>query len=153
MDPMPYHILRVQREDAGEAAFAYAETARIDRFNWNCAYQPLSLAQLCYLPKQGLAVRLWSYEENPVSTHEGDDAPVHLDSCLEFFVNPFPEASNWYLNFECNHIGRCTSCSACPAIGLPLRKRARRIHDHLFFRHGRTGSILGRHLPHSQPDL
>lgn len=97
---MEYTVIRRPAADWGSAG-----EARIEVFNWHCAYRPLSLAQLCLVEGQGLAVRMRSYEENPVSTHNSLDAAVHKDSCLEFFVDPYPEKQAGYLNFECNHLG------------------------------------------------
>ncbi|MEG1108691.1 MAG: carbohydrate-binding family 9-like protein [Oscillospiraceae bacterium] len=96
-----YTIMRQQ----GKPRWDAVPGAQIDRFNWNCKYQPLSRAQLLLLDDRALAVRLLSYEENPVSKCECLDGPVYKDSCIEFFVNAFPEKSDCYLNFECNHTG------------------------------------------------
>lgn len=79
----------------------------IDCFCWKdqYPYQPRSMAQLCLIDDAKIAVRLCSYEENPVSVCCQTDGFVYKDSCIEFFVNPYPEDSDCYINFECNHNG------------------------------------------------
>lgn len=79
----------------------------IDCFCWKeqYPYQPRSTAQVCLVDNTRLAVRLCSYEESPVSVCRQLDGPVYKDSCIEFFFNPYPQTSDCYLNFECNHAG------------------------------------------------
>ena len=57
---------------------------------------------------EGLLVSLWAKEKNIRAEYTTIPAPVHEDSCLEFFF--MPEKENRYLNFEinpngCLHIG------------------------------------------------
>lgn len=77
----------------------------IDKFCWDYEFKPLSKAKLFILRERGICVRMWSYENNPVSVHREKDSYVYQDSCLEFFFNAFPEESQIYLNFEVNHRG------------------------------------------------
>jgi hypothetical protein len=49
---------------------------------------------------------LLSSEEHPVRCEVKEQGgPVHLDSCLEFFINFSPESSDSYFNFELNPLG------------------------------------------------
>jgi len=77
----------------------------IDKFCWDYPFKPLSKAKLCLLKNQGICVKMWSYEDNPISICTQNNEYVNYDSCLEFFFNVFPEESNIYLNFEVNHLG------------------------------------------------
>ena len=88
-------------------ALTNVPAAPIACFPWpekTSPYTPESRAQLaCF--DAGIAVLL-SSTETPVRhevTEQG--GPVYQDSCLEFFVNADPQASDRYLNFECNPKG------------------------------------------------
>lgn len=77
----------------------------IDKFCWDYSFKPLSKAKLCLVKNLGICVKMWSYEDNPVSIHSKDNENVYQDSCLEFFFNAFPKESHVYMNFEINHLG------------------------------------------------
>jgi len=77
----------------------------IDKFCWDTDFKPLSKAKLCLVKNVGICVKMWSYEDNPVSIHNQNNEDVYQDSCLEFFFNAFPGESDVYLNFEVNHLG------------------------------------------------
>lgn len=81
------------------------EEITIDQFCWEYDFKPISKAKLCFVKNQGLCVKMWSYEDHPVSVHTENNQFVHKDSCLEFFINAFPEDSDVYVNFEINHLG------------------------------------------------
>lgn len=98
---LTYTVKRQQ----GEPDWSAAPVALLDCNNWNWPYAPLSKAQVVLLDNGEMAVRLWSYEEGPVSHCTVNDGFVYKDSCIEFFVDPYPEKSDIYLNFESNHIG------------------------------------------------
>lgn len=81
------------------------EELTIGEFCWDYDFKPLSKAKIFILKDRAICVRMWSYEDNPVSLHTENDSYVYKDSCLEFFFNAYPEESDIYLNFEVNHIG------------------------------------------------
>ena len=45
------------------------------------------------------------YEKNPKKTYCTHFSPVHLDSCVECFVNFSPSTCDRYFNFETNAVG------------------------------------------------
>ncbi|MBR5968823.1 MAG: hypothetical protein IK016_00605 [Lachnospiraceae bacterium] len=71
---------------------------------------PWAAHPLCYpayaqlaVAADALHVRLFAEEAQPLSRVTEDNAPVHLDSCLEFFIEPEPGKGYW--NFEANPAG------------------------------------------------
>ena len=53
----------------------------------------------------GLKFRLWCCEKHPRVTMTKPNSMVCLDSCLEVFLNPYPDFTRDYLNFEMNATG------------------------------------------------
>ena len=79
--------------------------AFVEHFPWKTSeYYPKTKAQLAY-SKEGIHVRLESYESQIVALYERLNDPVCKDSCMEFFFNPNPDHDDRYLNFEMNPIG------------------------------------------------
>ncbi len=78
--------------------------ARIDEAPWGGTYRPRSEAAVGWLP-DGLEVLLTCWEVDPRTTESAPNADVYKDSCLEFFLTPYPEVSDAYLNFEFNSRG------------------------------------------------
>lgn len=78
---------------------------KIGNFCWKTEYQPISYAQLAWKEDDGLHVRMFSYEDHPVSRWTQNDEMVWEDSCMEFFINFSPALSLSYLNYEVNHKG------------------------------------------------
>ena len=63
-----------------------------------------------YIPGTGFEVTLRCYETNPKAVHTQPDDPVCKDSCMEVFLNCFPEFPEYgYINVEMNSAGnmRC----------------------------------------------
>lgn len=87
----------------------YGEFALIEDFPWGGAYFPDARANVQW-DEDGLWVTLCAKEET-ISSHEtAFGGAVCRDSCLEFFVNPCPNAQDKYINVETNprgamHIG------------------------------------------------
>jgi len=54
---------------------------------------------------EGFNVKFSVFEADPKRTKANHLEHVHLDSCVEFFVNFDPENSNMYINFEVNANG------------------------------------------------
>lgn len=53
----------------------------------------------------GFHVHFDAYEKNPKCVINEHFGPVHLDSCLEWFINFDPENTDKYINFEVNSAG------------------------------------------------
>lgn len=89
-------------EDAGR--ILALPRVRIDEAPWGATYRPRAEAALGWRP-DGLVVLLAAWEESPRAVETVPNAEVYQDSCLEFFVQPFPKVSPAYLNFEFNARG------------------------------------------------
>ena len=81
---------------------AECEKIYINNFLWEKnGYEPEVYAQIAY-DDEGFLIKFTVFEENPkkeIKKHLGD---VHLDSCIEWFVNFAPEIQDRYFNFEIN---------------------------------------------------
>ncbi|MEA4890874.1 MAG: carbohydrate-binding family 9-like protein [Clostridiaceae bacterium] len=83
--------------------------APIDHYLWpENDYRPRAWARLGY-DDQALYLRLAVEEDEPRITYYNHQDPVYLDSCLEFFVEPHPEESTLFFNFEFNAAGALLS--------------------------------------------
>lgn len=62
-----------------------------------------------YIPGEGIEVTMCCAEQNPTAVYTQPDDPVFKDSCMEVFLNCFPQESNSYINVEMNAAGamRC----------------------------------------------
>ncbi len=78
--------------------------APIANFPWPCPGHPEAEAMLCH-DADGLWVALRAREEKLRAVVTQQNGPVYTDSCLEFFLNPAPDAQDRYINFECNPCG------------------------------------------------
>ena len=80
--------------------------APVESYTWGCSYRPKVFGQLCFIPEKGFRLKMTCYETSPLAKYENPDDMVCKDSCMEFFVNFFPNAaSTGYLNFEANSKG------------------------------------------------
>lgn len=78
----------------------------IDQYPWSKAYKPEATAKLCYIKNKGFNVQMTCYEQEPLARFKKPNEPVYKDSCLEFFINFYPEdAQAGYVNFEINSLG------------------------------------------------
>ena len=71
---------------------------------------PKTEGSVRYFPGKGLEVTMRCYEQNPRAVYREPDAPVFKDSCMEIFLNCFPELPQYgYINLEMNAAGfaRC----------------------------------------------
>lgn len=72
---------------------------------------PDTFGSLTYLPGQGLMLVMWCFEENPLARYTKPNEPVHTDSCMEGFINCFPELpGKGYISVEMNANG-ASHCS------------------------------------------
>jgi Carbohydrate-binding family 9 len=77
----------------------------IDNYLWmENNYKPRVEAELCYSADY-LFSHFKVYEKEITATYTKFNDPVHKDSCVEFFVNLFPNETDKYFNFEVNPIG------------------------------------------------
>lgn len=82
---------------------------KVQIYPWGGNYQPRTEAELLWKPEQGFQIKMRSYETEIRAENFGDNSPVYQDSCMEFFVNFFPEQSRNYINFEVNPNGAMLS--------------------------------------------
>lgn len=108
-----YRVLRVKEAMTSLAGQkfspVYGDFASIEDYPWGGSYFPDARFNVQW-DEDGLWVTMCA-REDVISAHETRfGGPVCRDSCLEFFVNPCPEAQDNYINFEINprgtmHIG------------------------------------------------
>ena len=67
-------------------------------------YYPKVEFSVCY-SDVGFHAKFKVYESNPKADATKHFEPVHLDSCVEWFVNFYPEKCDRYFNFEINANG------------------------------------------------
>lgn len=81
------------------------EKAYINNSLWGTDnYKPEVFAQIAY-DESGFKIKFTVYEKNPKCDRKNHLDPVHLDSCIEWFVNFSPETNDSYFNFEINAAG------------------------------------------------
>lgn len=78
---------------------------RLKSFHWESdpPYRPYTYYRMGVVGAD-LVATLKCYEENPRAVFGNRDDPVYRDSCLEFFVAPFPDKDE-YINVEMNSKG------------------------------------------------
>ncbi|MBO5408016.1 MAG: carbohydrate-binding family 9-like protein [Clostridia bacterium] len=83
-----------------------ANEGSIDLYPWE-GYQtnvPLTNFYMLY-DKEGIGIKFYSNETNPVGNAKGMNTDVYTDSCVEIFFNAAPEQTDKYLNFELSVTG------------------------------------------------
>ncbi|MEA4869166.1 MAG: carbohydrate-binding family 9-like protein [Christensenella sp.] len=72
---------------------------------------PETRGQLVYLQGAGLEISMWCREETPRAVYRCPNDPVHTDSCMELFLNCFPDLPEYgYIGLEMNANG-ASHCS------------------------------------------
>ena len=67
---------------------------------------PETFGTLRWLPEEGMEVTMWCFEAEPRAIWHEPNTPVHTDSCMEAFLDFFPEEKAFgYLNLEVNANG------------------------------------------------
>ena len=67
---------------------------------------PKTLAWVQYLPGKGMDVTMRCYETKPRAIWHNPNNDIYTDSCMEFYINCFPEIpQKGYLNLEMNSNG------------------------------------------------
>ncbi|HID39106.1 MAG TPA: hypothetical protein EYP36_06295 [Calditrichaeota bacterium] len=85
--------------------WAEATIAQVNTYLWmDNGYTPRVEVRLLY-STGFIYVHFTAYEKAIVAKYTQINDPVYKDSCVEFFVNPFPANSGNYLNVEVNAIG------------------------------------------------
>ncbi len=81
------------------------EKIYIDKSLWGTDnYKPEVYAQIAH-DSEGFVIKFTVHEKNPKCIHKNHLEYVHLDSCIEWFVNFAPEKTDKYFNFEINAAG------------------------------------------------
>lgn len=83
-----------------------AEILEIKNYPWECVYRPKTFARLVYVENKGFELKMWCYEENPKAVYHNPNEPVHTDSCMEAFINFYPDMQDkGYVSYEMNANG------------------------------------------------
>lgn len=99
---MEKYAIKIEKTETAD--FSKANEAMVARFPWNCAFRPVTRAQVVALG-DAFAVRMRTGELNPRTEVKELNGPVYTDSCMEFFFMPDPEHSKEYVNWEFNSAG------------------------------------------------
>lgn len=83
-----------------------AMQGEIDLYPWD-GYQKSAPKTYFYMlyDENGVGIKFFSDELNPVGNAKGMNTDVYTDSCVEIFLNASPETTNKYLNFELSVTG------------------------------------------------
>ena len=109
MSPMSEYRVQSIHEDfalPGESAFWEAvPAAKVDHYLWlKNGYEPRVEARACCSPNY-LYVFFKAWEPRIRVKYTNFQDPVYKDSCVEFFIDPFPEKKLGYINIETNALG------------------------------------------------
>lgn len=104
--------------DPAAEPFCRGAFAPIDRYAWGGDYRPEARAYLAW-DGAGLHVLLCAREETVSARVTGFNGEVYTDSCLECFLQPFPDDPR-YVNIEVNAAG-----AALIGIGPDRERRTR----------------------------
>lgn len=83
-----------------------SQTLEITHYREEGVTGPETHAQLVWLPEKGFELTMWCFEEKPLAVYHNPNDPVHTDSCMECFLNVFPDmADKGYISVEMNPNG------------------------------------------------
>ncbi len=74
-------------------------------YPWGGEYRPNTWAKIWLEEGVGFHVTMHCEEENPRAVYQNPDEPVYEDSCMECFLQFYPEEDEFYINFEVNANG------------------------------------------------
>lgn len=77
----------------------------ISIYPWGGDYRPITWAKIWFEEHVGFHVVMHCEEENPRAVYENPDEPVYEDSCMECFLQFYPDSDDFYINFEVNSKG------------------------------------------------
>ena len=109
MSPTAEYRVRSIHEDfalPGESAFwEGVPAAKVEHYLWlKNGYEPRVEARVCCSPNY-LYVFFKAWETRIRVKYTNFQDPVYKDSCVEFFIDPFPEKNLGYINIETNALG------------------------------------------------
>lgn len=97
------YLVQVSKENTD---WNEVEPINITHYPWGTDYIPCTNAWLYRIENKGFYLKMRCEETAPRAVYTEDNDPVYKDSCMEFFVNFFPEEEgSGYLNFEMNSNG------------------------------------------------
>jgi hypothetical protein len=103
-----YRVARIEKDFPlpGEASsWTHLPALRIGHYLWlQNGYAPRVDVRLCRSPRY-LYVHFDVFEARVRVRFTGFQDPVYKDSCVEMFINPFPEKEVGYVNVEANAAG------------------------------------------------
>jgi len=103
-----YTVRRVDldfRPGDSAAPWAAIPPLAVDHYLWLAnGYRPAVEARLCWSPRF-LHIRFRVEEKRVRVRYMKFQDPVYKDSCVEFFIDAFPELGRGYINFETNAAG------------------------------------------------
>ncbi|OGD20035.1 MAG: hypothetical protein A2Y69_05115 [Candidatus Aminicenantes bacterium RBG_13_59_9] len=107
-EPSEYRIARVAKDFPipGEPSFWSSFSAlQVKHFLWlDNGYRPRVDVRLCCSPRS-LFVHFDVFEARIRVRYMRFQDPVYKDSCVEMFIDPFPEKGIGYINVEANALG------------------------------------------------
>jgi len=74
------------------------------------ATAPKTEGAMRYIPGTGFELTMTCWEADPKAVHTQPDEPVCKDSCMEAFLNFYPELPYGYINVEMNALGTVRCC-------------------------------------------
>lgn len=77
----------------------------VKEYPWGGEYRPETTAWLDFKEGKGFEVRMRCEEQEIRAQYTQNDDPVYEDSCMECFLQLYPNESDSYLNFEVNANG------------------------------------------------
>lgn len=78
---------------------------QVNHFPWGKDYCPMTTAKIWFESEIGFHVIMQCQESHPLAVYQNPDEPVYEDSCMECFLQFYPEESEIYMNFEVNSNG------------------------------------------------
>ncbi len=76
----------------------------LSHYPWDTGYRP-SVSVTLWCKNEQLVLFFRVQEEEILARYTKPNSPVYKDSCVEFFVNPYPALHKSYVNFEVNPLG------------------------------------------------
>ncbi|HJB26686.1 MAG TPA: carbohydrate-binding family 9-like protein [Firmicutes bacterium] len=74
-------------------------------YPWGKEYTPETTGSFLLLEGQGFLLQMQCLENHPTAHYYKNSDPVHKDSCMEAFIDFFPQSGKGYINFEINANG------------------------------------------------
>jgi hypothetical protein len=107
-DPPEYRLTRIEEDFLvpGKPSFWNAlPVAKICHYLWlDNGYRPRVEVRACY-SLRSLYLFFRAFESRIKARLSRFQDPVYKDSCVELFINPFPEKPTGYINLEANALG------------------------------------------------